>query len=150
MPRVDHWADVRDRKYALAVEPESELLIPEIPELPDGPSLGHRYAVSIAAAHGMTLTKMLSHRRKRPIVYARWHAMFVISERTRLSMPQIGKVLGGIHPSTVLYGIERHRQRIGLPTRTNCASPERVGKQMNLLRVVARAVAFNEKLWSQQ
>jgi hypothetical protein len=120
--------------------------IPEIPELPDGPHLAHRYAKAVAAAHGMTFAEMRSRRRNMRIIHARWQAMFVLSERTPLSLPAIGQMLGGFDHASVLYGIERHKERVGLPHKPK-RRQIRIPRQMKLLRVIEKVVAFNETLW---
>jgi hypothetical protein len=127
--------------------PQLPDVIPEIPDLPDGPHLAHRYARAVAAAHGMTFAEMCSRRRNMRIIHARWQAMFVLSERTLLSLPAIGRLLGGFDHASVLYGIERHKERLGLPHKPK-RRQIRIPRQIKLLRVIEKAVAFNENLWS--
>jgi hypothetical protein len=125
---------------------EPELVIPTLPKIPEGPHLGHRIARAVAKAHRISFPELISQRRQRNIVYARWHAMFEIARRTKISLLRVGAILGGLDHTTVLYGIERHRQRLGLPPRTRCVSRRPVGPA-GLLQVVKKALAENEKLW---
>lgn len=46
-----------------------------------------------------------SGKRQRPLVRMRWVAMYLIKKRTSLSLPQIGRRLGGLDHTTILHGL---------------------------------------------
>lgn len=77
-----------------------------------GPQGGHRIACAVAKAHGFTFRELVSRRRHRGLVRARWHAMWEIKNNTPLSYPEIGRVLGGLDHTTVLHGVRRHQERL--------------------------------------
>ena len=67
----------------------------------------------VCAKHGVTREALVSVSHLRKIVHARQEAMHrLYAERTHLSLPQIGELLGGRHHATVLWGIEAHAARL--------------------------------------
>jgi len=52
-----------------------------------------------------------SKSRVQPHVWGRWAAMVAIKERLHLSTPQIGKELGGLDHSSVVYGLTHFQDR---------------------------------------
>lgn len=77
-----------------------------------GPQSGYRIACAVAKAHGLTFRELISRRRYRELVHARWHAMWEIKNATPMSSPEIARLLGNLDHTTVLYGIKRHQQRL--------------------------------------
>jgi chromosomal replication initiation ATPase DnaA len=75
------------------------------------PLAGRRIATEIARQHGFTFRQLISPRRNQKLAYARHHAMYELDRRTSLSLPQIGKLLGGRDHTTVLHGIRAHAAR---------------------------------------
>jgi hypothetical protein len=73
-------------------------------------------AQEIADFYDVTMVELCSERRTGIIVEAR-HACFyaVSAERPDMSLPEIGRRLGGRDHTTVLHGIRRHAERHGLP-----------------------------------
>jgi chromosomal replication initiation ATPase DnaA len=53
---------------------------------------------------GYTRTELRSGRRSVPLVFARQFVMYWACRLTRLSLPQIGKLMGGRDHTTVLHG----------------------------------------------
>lgn len=66
----------------------------------------------VCAKHSLTRAELLSSRRSRPLVIARHEAMYRMSKETTMSLPAIGRRMGGKDHSTVLSGIRRHKQRM--------------------------------------
>lgn len=63
---------------------------------------------------GITVNEIKGKRRTRGIAFARHEAMYLLRANTSMSLPQIGKALGGRHHTTVLHGIREHCKRNGL------------------------------------
>ena len=61
----------------------------------------------VAASYGVSLTDMEGPSRREPLVTARQIAMYLIRTLTELSLPKIGKQLGGRDHSTVLHGVNK-------------------------------------------
>lgn len=78
------------------------------------PFSGRRIADAVAKAHGITFNELTSNRRNRHLVYARQQAAYEIKVHTKLTLPQIGKLLGGRDHSTILYSIRAHAERLKL------------------------------------
>jgi chromosomal replication initiation ATPase DnaA len=91
-----------------------ERLYSEIEEVTaaKGPHLGHRIARAIAKLHRISFTDLCSHRRAAHLVAARQHAMYEIKKNTKMSLPAIGKILGGRDHTTIIHGIKQHEKRL--------------------------------------
>lgn len=76
------------------------------------PQLARKLAVAVATKHGISFADLVSDRRQANLVRARQEAMWRLKRNTRLSLPQIGRILGNRDHSTILYGIRRHEQRL--------------------------------------
>jgi len=70
---------------------------------------------SVARKHGLRVADLKSHCRSKHIMPARFEACYEMRRLTLLSMPQIGKILGGRDHTTILHGIRQHAIRNGLP-----------------------------------
>lgn len=66
----------------------------------------------VAQKHGVLMSDMRSVRRGRPLVAARHEAMWRMRNETSMSLPEIGRRLGGRDHTTVLHGIRKHEARI--------------------------------------
>lgn len=67
----------------------------------------------VAARHGLTVEEMISHRREKRLVRARWEAAALLSTGTTLTLQQIGRKLGNRDHTTILYSIRKYRQLAG-------------------------------------
>jgi hypothetical protein len=66
----------------------------------------------VAQKHGVFMSDMRSVRRGRPLVAARHEAMWRLKRETSMSLPEIGRRLGGRDHTTVIHGIKAHQERI--------------------------------------
>jgi len=72
----------------------------------DDPHINTEYILSIVANYfNLTSDEILSSKRTQEISYARHIAMYLMREFTGLSLPKIGKELGGRNHATILNGI---------------------------------------------
>ena len=68
-----------------------------------------------AAKHRLTVAQLLGPCRERRYVWARQAAMFEAYVRCpHASYPAIGRVMGGLHHTTVLHGVKSYCKRSGL------------------------------------
>lgn len=74
-----------------------------------------RIVEEVAEQHGVVVDDLFGPSRKHPIVFHRMEAMYRIADETPLSLPEIGRKLGGKDHTTVLHGIRSHAARHGLP-----------------------------------
>jgi chromosomal replication initiator protein len=61
----------------------------------------------VAESFDVPLDKMLGRDRSRHIAFPRQIAMYLLREEAKISLPQIGKSLGGRDHTTVMYGCEK-------------------------------------------
>lgn len=73
-----------------------------------------RILLDVAVRHEVTIQDLISGSRERHICHARQEAMWMAHANTRLSMPSIGKRLGGRDHTTVMHGIRAHARRMAL------------------------------------
>lgn len=66
----------------------------------------------VAAEYGLTPADILSPDIKRKTAWPRHKAMFRIRNETPLSLPEIGRRLGGRHHATIIHGIRAHVSRM--------------------------------------
>lgn len=83
----------------------------EVLPLPDA----ERWKVIIAEVcekHGIDWIELVSDRRPAATVLARHEAMYRMRHETTMSLPAIGRKLGGRDHSSVFHGIRRHEERL--------------------------------------
>jgi chromosomal replication initiator protein len=81
---------------------------------------------AVAKALGQPVEKLSDRDRSAPVALARQVAMYILREEARLSLPQIGEVLGGRDHTTVMHGCEKIAELI--------ESDERLRRQISELR----------------
>lgn len=72
-----------------------------------------RLLSDVATKHALSLDELLASKGKHAAREARYEAMYELRRSTRLSLPQIAQMMGGLHHTSVLHGIRRHAERIG-------------------------------------
>ena len=78
---------------------------------------------TVAVALGVPGSELRGRSRQRHLVEARQVAMYALREGTDLSLPAIGRALGGRDHTTVMHGLERIRQRLPhSPTLRDCVA----------------------------
>jgi hypothetical protein len=93
--------------------------LPADPEAPERRVLVPQWKVIIhetAKKHSVTFNEIVSPQRSHLIVLARHECCYRMAMETTMSLPQIGRRLGGRDHTTVLHGIRRHAAREGLET----------------------------------
>jgi chromosomal replication initiation ATPase DnaA len=60
---------------------------------------------------GLTKVSLHSRRRDRRVVFARQCAMYWACRLTRLSLPQIGRLMGGKDHTTILHGRDKYPEK---------------------------------------
>ena len=68
--------------------------------------------LQVCEKRGVKRNAVLSCRRNQDLVLARHEIMWRAREETLLSLPQIGRGIGGRDHTTVLHGVRRHQERI--------------------------------------
>lgn len=66
----------------------------------------------VCQAHKVSRTEIMSHRRTPRIAISRHEAFWKLREFTCLSLPQIGRLMGGFDHSSILYGCRKHESRM--------------------------------------
>lgn len=61
----------------------------------------------VAEIYGVTVERLLSRDRSHQVALPRQVAMYLLREESNISLPQIGKALGGRDHTTILYGCEK-------------------------------------------
>jgi chromosomal replication initiator protein len=67
---------------------------------------------AVAQAFGVSLERLLSRNRTQEVALPRQVAMYLLREESKLSLPQIGEILGGRDHTTVMYGCEKIREQL--------------------------------------
>ena len=62
---------------------------------------------AVADAFGIPLERMMGRERSRQVALPRQIAMYLLREEANISLPQIGKVVGGRDHTTVMYGCNK-------------------------------------------
>lgn len=80
-------------------------------EVDDGPFKWRHIVDEVCAKHNMSFEQLCGDSRKAPIIAARHEAFYRLSVELGMSLPKIGRRLGGKDHSTVLHGIRKHKLR---------------------------------------
>lgn len=131
--RADHWAGIRDRSLGPSAADQSlkheiEKLRTKVAEqqariaelckaleaagVVADPQTGRKLAEAIAVKHAISFADMIGERRAVHLVRARHEAMWCLKQHTKLSLPQIARILGKRDHTTILHGIKRHAERM--------------------------------------
>lgn len=103
LKRLTAYNVLMGRPITMALADEA---IKEFLNKSDDPHIDTEYILSIVANYfNITSDEILSSKRTQEISYARHIAMYLIREFTNLSLPKIGKELGGRNHATILNGI---------------------------------------------
>lgn len=81
-------------------------------EVTPAPKTARGIARQVAAKHKIGVNEILSGRRSRYIVIARQETYWRCRNETTLSLPQIGRFLGGKDHTSVLHGIRQYEKRL--------------------------------------
>lgn len=65
---------------------------------------------AVAQAFNVSVERLLSRNRAQEVALPRQVAMYLLREESKLSLPQIGEILGGRDHTTVMYGCEKIRE----------------------------------------
>ena len=71
-------------------------------------------AREICEQYKIPMRLLTSDRRNREYVIPRHHFMYRAATETTYSTPQIGRFCGNKDHTTVLHGVKRHKERMGL------------------------------------
>lgn len=79
---------------------------------------GRKIVAEVAALHGVSVREITAPAysegvRVAAVVRARQHAMAEMRTRLGYSLPQIGRVMGGRHHTTIMHGIRRWQEGAG-------------------------------------
>lgn len=79
-----------------------------------GPFRWRHIVEEVIDKHGISFGQLIGRQRSRPLCAARFEAYYRLSQETTLSLPQIGRALGGKDHTSVLHGIRKYRERNGI------------------------------------
>jgi len=71
-----------------------------------------RIIAEVAKEAGISVAELCGASRRRNLVLARHKLMWRLSKETSLSLPNIGRRMGGFDHTSVSHGIKRHQARI--------------------------------------
>lgn len=66
----------------------------------------------VSDAYRISVADLRGARRTRAYAWPRQHAMWLMAQQPHLSLPMIGRFLGGRDHTTVLHGVRAHAARI--------------------------------------
>lgn len=78
----------------------------------DSPFQWRHIADEVCAKHNLSFEQMCSDQRRKDIVAARFETFYRLSTETSMSLPQIGRRIGGKDHTTVLHGIRQYKARM--------------------------------------
>lgn len=66
----------------------------------------------ICAEHDVSRNELMSRRRRAEVLAARLHAYYRLHKETSLSLPQIGRIMGGRDHTTILVGVRAYEAKL--------------------------------------
>lgn len=78
-------------------------------------SPGEKILREVARKYRYDVAQLKGHSRNTYVVKARQEAIYRIRAETELSLPQIGKIMGGRDHTTAMHSIKKHAERFNLP-----------------------------------
>lgn len=115
---VDRWRQKDAEARKAAIERRRERLVAKIdirmgtePVEPRRPTVAE-ILDDVALKHNVSVLDIKSHRRTQPIILARHEAMWRACMETNLSLPVIGRIIGGRDHTTIIHGRNQHAKRI--------------------------------------
>lgn len=98
-----------------ALEPEQTPVAvpqPDYSMIEDSTPHWKRIRMEVCQKHGISLVDLIGQRRDRLSAKARHEAFYRMRHETTMSLPAIGRRMGGRDHTTVMNGIKRHEMRM--------------------------------------
>lgn len=106
-PRAEY---VRPKPHPAPPEPIQPVAFKSIPK-----PVGIQAFEQSCANNGITVEEAKSQDRRRALAWPRQAVMFdLFTKCPHLSLPAIGRMIGGRHHTTIIHGVEKHCARIDL------------------------------------
>ncbi len=105
LKKVAAWSDLTGQKVS---RDRAEFLLRDVISQPKTPT---DFVKKMCESIGVAFDDVLSSRRQKSVVRARYMMMYVLKNSTDLSLTAIGKLLGDRDHATVLYGIDQIEQQ---------------------------------------
>ena len=106
LPTVIITEETKQRVHdILVIAQEARNFAPE-------PGYWREIVEQVCAKHGITPAELTGARRAVHISAARQEAVYRMSRETNLSLPQIGKRIGGRDHTTIIHSIRRHEAKL--------------------------------------
>lgn len=119
------WPPVRlPRIKAPSFEPKNLEPPPQSPEYTRLVTEADRIIAEVAKAHKLTVPMVKSHRRWKEIVEARQEIFWRLAHETDMSLPMMGRKMGGFDHTTALHSIRKHQERLNAATREPWVKPD--------------------------
>lgn len=119
------WPPVRlPRVKAPSFEPKKLEPPPQSPEYIRLVTEADIIIEEVAAKHGLKPNLLKSHRRWKEIVEARQEVFWRLSNETTMSLPMMGRKMGGFDHTTVMHSIRKHQQRVDAAAREPWVKPD--------------------------
>lgn len=84
----------------------------DILRLPNYKGRARTLLEAVAADYGLTPDDLTGPCRMHRIAHPRQELMWLLYRQGNMSLPQIGRFLGGRNHTTIKHGVERHQERI--------------------------------------
>lgn len=93
--------------------PRKRRLVRSITAIDEPSPFEYKFIIDeVCAEHGFSYGEILGGQRNKKLVAARHKAFYRLSKETALSLPGIGRVMGGKDHTTVLHGIRQHARKL--------------------------------------
>lgn len=114
---LEKMANDRGLRLVRKADPEPEAAVTSIPQpdygmIEDSTPHWKRIRMEVCQKHGIALVDLIGERRDRLSAKARHEAFYRMRHETTMSLPSIGRRMGGRDHTTVMNGIKRHEMRM--------------------------------------
>lgn len=114
---LEKMANDRGLRLVRKADPEPEAVATPIPQpdygiIEDSTPHWKRIRMEVCQKHGIALVDLIGERRDRLSAKARHEAFYRMRHETTMSLPAIGRRMGGRDHTTVMNGIKRHEMRM--------------------------------------
>lgn len=99
-------------RYDEPIGPPRVVFVTPLPEKPRPPASARKIMAEVAREFNVSMDDLTGQRRFSTLTAPRMKTYYRLKEETKLSLPQIGKLLGGRDHTTVLYGYRKFKRML--------------------------------------